>query len=267
MKGWSASMPVLQILAKEIYLASLKHLATGYISTKCPPTKIIVQESVDRHSDLDNLHWERPTPGPQCSSPSLLLHAPQAHYTHQVRWNYLKHNVSPRWKDLIYDISRWMPEGEEDISWPWIKEALPSIPLTKVSYFLSYVFHRRWVFWQPCALCRTSLSFPWSWPHTPSAIWLLWTSLKTTYHRCQNKRNVVTLLLPGPWKTSARPGSHLLPGEGKRRGIWLPRSRECCLQHRYLKISQQCVIGCLDLNNVIWRYLGQFDPWPKTCTL
>ena len=85
MRGWLASMPVLQILAKEIYLASLKHLATGYSSTKCPPTKIIVQESVDRHSDLDNLHWERPTPGPQCSSPSLLLHAPQTHYTHQVR--------------------------------------------------------------------------------------------------------------------------------------------------------------------------------------
>ena len=27
---------------------------------------------------------------------------------------------------------RWMPDGDEDISWPWIKEALPSINLTKV---------------------------------------------------------------------------------------------------------------------------------------
>ena len=26
---------------------------------------------------------------------------------------------------------RWMPEGEGDISWSWIKEALPSIQLTK----------------------------------------------------------------------------------------------------------------------------------------
>ena len=135
-----------------------------------------------------------------------------------------------------------MPEGEEDISWPWIKEALPSIPLTKVSHFLSFVLHWRFVSWQPCALCRTSLSFPWSWPLTPSAIWHLWTSLKTTYHRCQNNRNVVTLLLPGPWKTSARPGSHLLPGEGKRRGIRLPRPRECCLQHRYLNIFQSVTL-------------------------
>ena len=63
-RGWLASMPVLQILAKEIYLASLKHLATGYSSTKCPPTKIIVQESVDRHVDLNYLHWERPAPSP-----------------------------------------------------------------------------------------------------------------------------------------------------------------------------------------------------------
>ena len=36
------------------------------------------------------------------------------------------------------------------------------------------------------ALCRTSLSSQWSWPPTPSAILLLWTSLKTTYQRCHN---------------------------------------------------------------------------------
>ena len=86
--------------------------------------------------------------------------------------------------------TRWMPEGEEELSWPWIKEALPPIQLTKV--YLPFL-----AFWDPLpfgtlfwlflmALCRTSLSSQWSWPPTPSAILLLWTSLKTTYQRCHN---------------------------------------------------------------------------------
>ena len=36
---------------------------------------------------------------------------------------------------IDYNLSmeiRWMPDGEEDLSWPWIKEALPPIQLTKV---------------------------------------------------------------------------------------------------------------------------------------
>jgi len=37
-------------------------------------------------------------------------------------------------------LTKWMPEeGEEDISWPWIKEALPSIPLTKDIFELSMI--------------------------------------------------------------------------------------------------------------------------------
>ena len=39
--------------------------------------------------------------------------------------------------DKYHVFTRWMPEeGEEDISWSWIKEALPSIPLTKVFLIL-----------------------------------------------------------------------------------------------------------------------------------
>ena len=31
-----------------------------------------------------------------------------------------------------------MPEGEEDLSWPWIKEALPPIQLTKVLPIMTF---------------------------------------------------------------------------------------------------------------------------------
>ena len=35
--------------------------------------------------------------------------------------------------------TRWMPEGEEDLSWPWIKEALPPIQLTKVLFSFAFL--------------------------------------------------------------------------------------------------------------------------------
>ena len=41
------------------------------------------------------------------------------------------HRIHPQ---ESYLVSRWMPpeEGEEDITWSWIKEALPDIQLTEV---------------------------------------------------------------------------------------------------------------------------------------
>ena len=37
---------------------------------------------------------------------------------------------------------RWMPdESEEDLSWPWIKEALPPIQLTKVLDIFFAIWH------------------------------------------------------------------------------------------------------------------------------
>ena len=48
---------------------------------------MFVQEWVDRHVDLNNLHWERAAPRPQRPPPHLLLHASQAHHAHQVKPN------------------------------------------------------------------------------------------------------------------------------------------------------------------------------------
>ena len=77
-----------------------------------------------------------------------------------------------------------MPEGTEEISWPWIKEALPKMPLTQVFWHLfstlgSLLFLRSWLMRLQC-FC----------PLRPCASFLLWTSSKTTFHRCPNINKV-----------------------------------------------------------------------------
>ena len=69
-----------------------------------------------------------------------------------------------QWKYIITLEIRWMPEeGEEDLSWPWIKEALPPIQLTKVLPFVitwPFVVHLydAVTVYMLTMLCRTSLS-------------------------------------------------------------------------------------------------------------
>ena len=52
---------------------------------------------------------------------------------------------------------RWMPDGDEDISWPWIKEALPSINLTKVLILSFCPFHLCTHIYPFCPVCHSLL--------------------------------------------------------------------------------------------------------------
>ena len=94
-------MPVLLVLRREIFLASLKTLATGeiiYHNAICAKNAISAvhthnndiytnnQEAVDGHIDLNNLYWERSAPGDQRPPIYLLLPTSSTPYTHKVRY-------------------------------------------------------------------------------------------------------------------------------------------------------------------------------------
>lgn len=51
------------------------------------------------------------------------LNSPQHHYSY-----------APHRPTLL---TKWMPDGEDDISWAWIKEALPKLPLVEDMFTLS----------------------------------------------------------------------------------------------------------------------------------
>ena len=101
-----------------------------------------IQEAVDWHIDLNHIYWERSAPRHQCSPVHLLIPASSTLYTHKVRFTgQFKKGID---KNIYWDEenrTRWMPDGDEDISWPWIKEALPSINLTKVLVLSFCPFH------------------------------------------------------------------------------------------------------------------------------
>ena len=123
-----------------------------------------------------------------------------------------------------------MPEGEEDLSWPWIKEALPPIQLTKVLPIMA--------FYDPPLRCFTMQD-----------IFEL-SMILATHSQCNlasldvfeddipevpNKLSADNSLpFTGSWKVTKRPGSYLIPGEGARRGIQLPWPGKRCMQYRYL---------------------------------
>ena len=61
-------------------LLKQQHTRKLYIIAK----KYYTQERVDGHIDRNHLHRERPAPSSQRPTPPLLVHASQAHHTHQV---------------------------------------------------------------------------------------------------------------------------------------------------------------------------------------
>ena len=67
--------PSITFLVQRVFTEDFNH---GRSIMQC------VQEAVDVHVDLDNLHRECSTPGPQCTAPPLLIHTSKAVDTHKV---------------------------------------------------------------------------------------------------------------------------------------------------------------------------------------
>ena len=97
-------------------------------------------------------------------------------------------------QDFFYKSCR--KEGGEikDISWAWIKTALPKMELTKVVACSPFFPHNalfRFASFSTSSshplcqtVCSSSINMRWSWEDPLDATWLLWSSLKTTYQRC-----------------------------------------------------------------------------------
>ena len=143
-----------------------------------------------------------------------------------------------------------MPEGEEDISWSWIKESLPPLDLGK------QVLHRlQLIFLSPLlhsSLLRSTQVFQLSMTLATHSLCTL-SSLNTFAEELPEVQKIspspvshsssspillpfVPYPLPGAWYAPGGPGGHIQASPGPGRPVRLPQPAEYCLQYRYLRL-------------------------------